>query len=269
MSSTASVPVSCRDALPVARRALDRAPAWVQTPAISSGGGIAVIRAVTLWAVSLALVASIALGPTPALAQRGAGMARGGGGFIAAQTARGGTSVVGGGTRGGTFVAGRGPGGAAFIAGQTGARGFVHQRDGFHRHPVHRGFNSFGTVVIYGAPYAYWPYYDMSLYSQPLAYAPSPTHVASYTPPVNNTLSLSPPSPRRPAWWSFRPDATSCAATASRSRTAGCGSRSLPRLPPWSCPRPRRRPRSSRDQRITPRYTAGPTSREPCTTRTA
>jgi hypothetical protein len=158
-----------------------------------------VIRAVTLWAVSLALVASIALGPTPALAQRGAGMARGGGGFIAAQTARGGTSVVGGGTRGGTFVAGRGPGGAAFIAGQTGARGFVHQRDGFQRHPVHRGFNSFGTVVIYGAPYAYWPYYDMSLYSQPLAYAPSPTHVASYTPPVNNTLSLSPPSPPTPS----------------------------------------------------------------------
>jgi len=159
-----------------------------------------VIKAPTVWAVSLALLASVALVPMPALAQRGGGMARGGGGFVAGQTAGGGAFVDGRGAAGGTFVAGRGPGGGAFIAGQTGARGFVHGRDGFHRHPFffHRGFNSFGTVVFYGAPYAYWPYYDTSLYSQPLAYSPPPAYVP-YTPPVNSTLTLSPPSPPTPS----------------------------------------------------------------------
>src|SRR4029453_3152250 len=58
---------------------LDDAPAGVQTPPISSGGGIAVIKAPTVWAVSLVLLASVALVPMPALAQRGGGMARGGG----------------------------------------------------------------------------------------------------------------------------------------------------------------------------------------------
>src|SRR6187431_1890390 len=110
-------------------------PAEVQTPPISSGGGIAVIKTQVVWAVSLALLASVALAPLPALAQRGGGMSRGGIGGGAGQTAGGGAFVAGRGRGGGTFVAGRGPGGRAFVAGQPGARGFVHGRDGFHRHP--------------------------------------------------------------------------------------------------------------------------------------
>ena len=158
------------------------------------------IKTSTLWAVSLALLASVALVPMPALAQRGGGMARGGGGFVAGQTPGGGAFVAGSGAAGGAFVGGRGPGSGAFSAGQAGGRGFVHGREGFHRHPFfHRGFNSFGTVFVYGGPYAYWPYYDMSPYSQPLAYYPPPTYVVPYTPPVNNTLSLSPPSPPTPS----------------------------------------------------------------------
>lgn len=159
-----------------------------------------VIRTSTLWIVSLALLASVALDPMPALAQRGAGMARGGGGVGAGQMSGGGAFVAGGGAGGGAFVGGRGPNGGAFVAGQAGARGFVHGRDGFHRHPFfHRGFNSFGTVFVYGAPYAYWPYDDMSLYSQPPVYYQPPTYVMAYTPPVNNTLSLSPPPPPTPS----------------------------------------------------------------------
>jgi hypothetical protein len=59
--------------------------------------------------------------------------------------------------------------------------------------------NSFNTVAVYGAPYAYWPYYDTSLYSKPLAYSPPPTYVLPYTPPVNNTFSMSPPSSPTPS----------------------------------------------------------------------
>jgi hypothetical protein len=162
-----------------------------------------VINAPTVWAVSLVLLASVALIPMPALAQRGGGMARGGGGFVAGQAAGGGAFVAGRGAAGGRFVAGRGPGGGAFIAGQTGARGFVHGRDGFHGHPFFRSSiaasNSFNTVAVYGAPYAYWPYYDTSLYSKPLAYSPPPTYVLPYTPPVNNTFSMSPPSSPTPS----------------------------------------------------------------------
>lgn len=147
----------------------------------------------TVWAVSLALLASVALLPMSALAQRGGGMGRGGGGVVAGQTAGGGSFVAGRGP-GGTFVAGRGPNGRAFIAGQSGR--FVHGRDGFHRHPFfNRGF---GSVVVYGAPY-YWPYYDTSMYSQPLAYSPPPTYVVPYAPPTDSTLSLSPPAPPTPS----------------------------------------------------------------------
>ena len=175
-------------------------PAEVQTPPISSGGGIAVIKTQVVWAVSLALLASVALAPLPALAQRGSGMSRGGIGGGAGQTAGGGAFVAGRGRGGGTFVAGRGPGGRAFVAGQPGARGFVHGRDGFHRHPFfHRGFGSFGTVVVYGAPFGYWPYYDTPLYNPPLAYSPPPTYVVPYAPPVNGTLSLTPPAPPTPS----------------------------------------------------------------------
>ena len=156
------------------------------------------MKAPTVSAISLALLASVALVPTPAFAQRGGGMGPGGGGSVAGQTAGGGAFVAGRGAAGGTFVAGRGPGGGGFVAGQAGARGFVHGRDGFHHHPFfHRGFNSF--VVFYGAPYAYWPYYDTSLYSQPLAYSPPPTYVVPYMPSANTTLSLSPPSPPMPS----------------------------------------------------------------------
>jgi hypothetical protein len=159
-----------------------------------------VIKTPAVRAVSVALLASVALAPMPALAQRGGGIGRGGGGVVAGQTAAGGAFVAGRGPAGGGFVAGRGPGGRAFIAGQPGARGFVHGRDGFHRHPFfHRGSGSFGTVVVYGAPYTYWPYYDTPLYNPPLAYAPPPTYVVPYAPPMNGTLSLTPPSPPTPS----------------------------------------------------------------------
>jgi len=154
-----------------------------------------VIKGPTVWAVSLALLASVALAPLPALAQRGGGMGRGGGGGVAGQTAGGAGFVAGRGAGGGTFVAGRGPGGRAFIAGQSGGRAFVHGRDGFHRHPFfNRGFNSFGPVVVYGGPYGYWPYYDTPLYNQPLAYSQPPTYVVPYAPPAGGSLSLTPPS---------------------------------------------------------------------------
>jgi hypothetical protein len=176
----------------------------------------------TVWAVSLALLASVALAPTSALAQRGGGMSRGGGGFaagqtvrgggFAGQTARGGAFVAGRGAGGGAFIAGRGPGGRAFIAGQPGTRAFVHGRGhgghGVHHHHghrfVHRPFNSFGTVVVWGAPFAYWPYYDTPLYNPPLAYAPPATYVAPpyvvpYAPPAASSLSLTPASPPTPS----------------------------------------------------------------------
>ena len=160
------------------------------------------IKRPTVWAVSLALLASLALAPMPALAQRGGGTSRGGGGFVAGQTVRGGAFVAGRGAGGGTFVAGRGPGGRAFIAGQPGTRAFAHGRDGFHQHPFfHRGFNPFGTVVVYGGPYSYWPYYyDTPLYNPPLAYSPPATYVVPYSPPAvydssGGSLSLTPPPP--------------------------------------------------------------------------
>jgi hypothetical protein len=158
-----------------------------------------VIKGPAVWAVFLALLASVALLPMPALAQRGGGgMGRGGGGVIAGQTTGGGAFVAGRGP-GGTFVAGRGPNGRAFIAGQSGR--FVHGRDGFHRHPFfNRGF---GPVVVYGGPYYWpyynWPYYDTSMYSQPLAYSSPPTYIVPYAPPTDSTLSLSPPAPPTPS----------------------------------------------------------------------
>ncbi|HEY7203846.1 MAG TPA: DUF4124 domain-containing protein [Methylomirabilota bacterium] len=179
---------------------LDGGSVEAQTPPISSGGGIVLIKRPTPWAVFLALLASLALAPLPALAQRG-GMSRGGGGVVAGQTVGGGAFVGGRSAAGGAFIAGRGPGGRAFIAGQPGARGFVPGRDGFHRHPFfNRGFNSFGPVVVYGGSYAYWPYYyDTSLYNPPVAYSPPPTYVVPYVPPVNGTLSLTPPAPPTPS----------------------------------------------------------------------
>jgi hypothetical protein len=151
-------------------------------------------------AVSLTLLASVALATTPALAQRGGGMGRGGGGTISGSS--GGSFVGGRGPGGGAFVAGRGPNGA-FIAGRgpggrsfvAGSRAFPHGRDGFHRHPFfHRGFNSFGTVVVYGAPY-YWPYYDTPYpyYDPSLAYTPPVVYGAPYSPPMGGQLSLTPP----------------------------------------------------------------------------
>jgi hypothetical protein len=146
----------------------------------------------------------------PAHAQRGGGMARGGGGGVAGQTAGssgtfvpgqttgGGAFMAGPGMAGGTFVAGRGPGGRVFIAAQPGARGFVHGADGFPRHPFfrhpfffHRGFNSFGTVVVVGGPWGFWPSSDPSLYNQPQVYSPPPTY--------DNSLSLSPQYPPMPS----------------------------------------------------------------------
>ena len=166
----------------------------------------------TLCAISVALLASVVLAPMPAHAQRGGGMGRGGGGGVAGQPAGGGTFVqgqpagggafvAGPGMAGGTFVAGRGPGGRPFIVTQPGARGFVKGVDGFHRHPFfnrgfffHRGFNSFGTVVVVGGPWGYWPSYsDASMYDPPPAYA------MPYAPSTDNTLSLSPPYPPMPS----------------------------------------------------------------------
>ncbi|HEY7038454.1 MAG TPA: DUF4124 domain-containing protein [Methylomirabilota bacterium] len=158
-------------------------------------------------AVSLTLLASVALATTPAVAQRGGGMGRGGGGTISGSS--GGSFVGGRGPGGGAFVAGRGPNGA-FIAGRgpggrsfvAGSRAFPHGRDGFHRHPFfHRGFNSFGTVVVYGAPY-YWPYYDTPYpyYDPSLAYTPPVVYGAPYSPPMGGQLSLTPPpSPPTPS----------------------------------------------------------------------
>jgi len=111
--------------------------------------------------------------------------------------------VAGPGMAGGTFMAGRGPGSRAFIAAQPGARGFVHGKDVFFprhpfvRHPFffHRGFNSFGTVVVFGGPFGYWPSSDPSLYNQPMVYSPPPAYAAPYPPSADNTLSLYPPMP--------------------------------------------------------------------------
>ena len=151
------------------------------------------------WALSVALLASVVLATTPALAQRGGGMARGGG-VVAGGTARGGAFVAGRGAGGGAFVAGRGPGGRAFVAGRPGSGAFVHGRDGFHgKRFFHRPFNSFGPVVVFGAPFSSWPYYyDTPLYNPPLAYAQPPTYVVPYAPPGNGTLSLTPPPPPAP-----------------------------------------------------------------------
>jgi hypothetical protein len=161
-----------------------------------------------VWAVSLALLASVALAPTSALAQRGGGMSgggmsRGGGGFSSGQMSRGGGFVAGQTARGGVFVAGRGPGGRAFIAGQPGSRAFVNGKfvgDSFHRGRFfHRPFNSFGSVVVFGGPY--WPY---PYYGAPYPYYPEPSPV--YAPPAvydnpygGGTLSLTPPAPPTPS----------------------------------------------------------------------
>jgi hypothetical protein len=156
-----------------------------------------VIKAPMVWAVSLTLLASVALAAGPALAQRGGGMGRGGGGVV---TGPGGGTFVGGrGPGGGSFVAGRGPNGA-FIAGRgPGGRAFIAgTRDGFHRHPFfHRGFNSFGTVV-YGAPY-YWPYYDTPLYNPAPVYSPPVVVYGAPYPPMGGQLSLTPPPPPTPS----------------------------------------------------------------------
>jgi hypothetical protein len=115
------------------------------------------------WAVSLTLVVSVALGPSAALAQRGA----------------------------------RGSGGGRVIVGTpAGSRPSAHHRfapNSFApRSSFHRGFTPFGTIVVY-APWSYGPssYYGSPSYYDPsLAYAPP----AMYG-PTGGTVSLAPPPP--------------------------------------------------------------------------
>lgn len=116
------------------------------------------------WAVSLTLVASVALGPSAALAQRAA----------------------------------RGSGGGRVIVGNpAGSRPSAHHRfapNSFApRSFFHRGFTPFGTIVVY-APLSYGPssYYGSPSYYDPsLGYAPP----AMYRPPTGGTVSLAPPPP--------------------------------------------------------------------------
>lgn len=121
------------------------------------------------WAVSLTLVASVALVPAPVLAQR-----------------------VSGGSGGGRVVVGS-PAGSRAFAHHRSAPGSFAPRSFFS----HRGFAPFGAVVVY-APLAYGSpdYYDPPLaygspayYDPPVAYAPP----AMYAPPTGGTLSLAPP----------------------------------------------------------------------------
>ena len=116
------------------------------------------------WAVSLTLVASVALGPTAALAQRAA---RGSGG------------------------------GRVIVANPAGSRPSAHHRfapNSFApRSFFHRGFTPLGTIVVY-APLSYGPssYYGSPSYYDPsLVYAPP----AMYGPPTGGTVSLAPPPP--------------------------------------------------------------------------
>jgi hypothetical protein len=116
------------------------------------------------WAVSLTLVASVALGPTAALAQRAA---RGAGG------------------------------GRVIVANPAGSRPSAHHRfapNSFApRSFFHRGFTPLGTIVVY-APLSYGPssYYGSPSYYDPsLVYAPP----AMYGPPTGGTVSLAPPPP--------------------------------------------------------------------------
>lgn len=133
-----------------------------------------------------------------------AGQTGGGGGFVAGRTVRGGTFVAGRGAGGGAFVAGRAAGGRAFVVAQPGSRAFVHGKfvgDSFHRrHFFHRPFNSFGTVVVFGGPYSYWP---PPYYGAPYPYyEPSPVYAppAMYDSPyAGGTLSLTPPAPSTPS----------------------------------------------------------------------
>jgi hypothetical protein len=116
------------------------------------------------WAVSLTLVASVALGPSAALAQR----------------------------------AGRGSSGGRVVVGNpAGSRPSAHHRfapNSFApRSFFHRGFTPLGTIVVY-APLSYGPssYYGSPSYYDPsLVYAPP----AMYGPPTGGTVSLAPPPP--------------------------------------------------------------------------
>ncbi len=109
------------------------------------------------WAVSLTLVASVALVPAPALAQRASGRSGGAG------------VVVGS------------PAGSRAFAHHRSAPGSFAPRSFFS----HRGFAPFGAIVVY-APLAYG---SPAYYDPPLAYAPP----AMYAPPTGGTLSLAPP----------------------------------------------------------------------------
>jgi len=121
------------------------------------------------WAVSLTLVASVALGPTAALAQRAA---RGSGG------------------------------GRVIVANPAGSRPSAHHRfapNSFApRSFFHRGFTPLGTIVVY-APLSYGPssYYGSPYYGSPSYYDPSLVYAppAMYGPPTGGTVSLAPPPP--------------------------------------------------------------------------
>jgi hypothetical protein len=112
----------------------------------------------------MALMASVALAPAAALAQRAHG----------------------------------GSGGSRGVAGHPGgSRSSGHHRvapDAFHRRSFfHRPFAPFGGFVVY-APWSYWPssyYGPPSYYDSSLAYAPP----AMYGPPMGGTVPLAPPPP--------------------------------------------------------------------------
>jgi len=141
-------------------------PRWSERTlrASSSAGGMVVRKGPIAWAVSLTLVASVALLPATALAQR----------------ARGGSSE-------GRVIGGH----------PAGSRPSAHHRvapNSFAPHSFfHRGFTPLGTIVVY-APLSYGPpsYYGSPSYYDPsLVYAPP----AMYGPPTGGTVSVAPPPP--------------------------------------------------------------------------